>query len=203
MRSLPSSLKQAADPTGGSPSRIRSQRFLRQLPRRRDAHRRARQNEFRKLDSRAFSGARRRARRPRRRGPPQCHRVDDLGQEVVLPDMQPVLGLARLLADSGAHHLAEAVDVDGLDAARSSTARRICRSRARRRRSRSPAGCPSGLCPACPSRRGCQEVRRGHHDDPGLEVDDQLDLALGHAAADRHHRAARAAPLRSGRRAHR
>ena len=35
-----------------------------------------------------------------------------------------------------------------------------------------------------------QEVRRGHHDDPRLEVHDQLHLPLGHAAADRDDRAA-------------
>ena len=30
-----------------------------------------------------------------------------------------------------------------------------------------------------------EEVRRRHHDDPRLEVEDQLHLPLGHAAADR------------------
>ncbi len=32
-----------------------------------------------------------------------------------------------------------------------------------------------------------QHVGRRHHDDVGLEVGDQLDLALGHAARHRHH----------------
>ena len=35
-----------------------------------------------------------------------------------------------------------------------------------------------------------EEVRRRHHDHARPEVDDQLHLPLGHAAADRHHRAA-------------
>ena len=37
-----------------------------------------------------------------------------------------------------------------------------------------------------------QHVGRRHHDDVGLEVLDQLDLALGHAARHRHHGAAEA-----------
>ena len=42
------------------------------------------------------------------------HGIDDLGIEMVLPDVQPVLGLDALVGDARAHHLGEAVDVDGV-----------------------------------------------------------------------------------------
>jgi hypothetical protein len=40
------------------------------------------------------------------------HGVDDLGVEVILPDVQAVLGLDAFVGDAGAHDLGEAVDVD-------------------------------------------------------------------------------------------
>ena len=43
-------------------------------------------------------------------------RVDDLRVEVVLPDVQPVLGLDALLRDARADHLGQPVDVDRVDA---------------------------------------------------------------------------------------
>ena len=38
--------------------------------------------------------------------------IDHLGIEVVLPDVQTVLGLDALLGDPRPHHLGQAVDVD-------------------------------------------------------------------------------------------
>ena len=41
-------------------------------------------------------------------------RIDDLRVEVVLPDVQPVLGLDTLVRHARAHHLGQPVDVDGV-----------------------------------------------------------------------------------------
>ena len=43
-------------------------------------------------------------------------RIDDLGEEVVVEDVQRALRLAALGGDAGADHLREAVDVAGVDA---------------------------------------------------------------------------------------
>ena len=118
------------------------------------------------------------------------HRVDHLGQEVVLPDVQPVLGLTRLLAHSGPHHLREPVDVDRpdpaalLDAAPHLVGPRLGPEDAHLEAGRAGVD-PLGLHLV----EDREEVGRRDHDDPRLEVEDQLHLPLGHPAADRDHRA--------------
>src|SRR3984885_5752851 len=42
-------------------------------------------------------------------------RIDDLGQEMILPDRRAFLGLGEFLRDAGTHHLRQAVDVTGID----------------------------------------------------------------------------------------
>ena len=118
-------------------------------------------------------------------------RVHHLGQEVVLPHVQPVLGRRRLLCHAGTHHLGEPVDVDGVHGA-------------------PPLdlgphlfGPGLGAEDAYLQRgfgrvesltlhlvRDREEVRRRHHDHARCEVADQLHLPFRHAARHRHHRAA-------------
>ncbi len=120
-------------------------------------------------------------------------RVDDLGIEVVLPDVQPVLRRAGLLRDARADHLAEPVDVDGRDpGALLEVSAHLVGPRLgaehpdlQGRRARVHA-----LAVHLVEDR--QEVRRRHQDDPWLEVEDQLHLPLGHPAADRYDGAAEA-----------
>ena len=124
-------------------------------------------------------------------------RVDHLGIEMVLPDVQAVLGLDALLRDAGTHDLRESVDVDGVhvQCAASISAR---------------IASVHGSAPKMPMRSELrprvnaltfelvdegEHVRRRHHDDRGLEIADQLHLARRHATRDRDDRAAE--PLRA------
>ncbi len=118
-------------------------------------------------------------------------RVDDLGQEVVLPDVQPVLGLAGLLADARAHHLRQPVDVDRPDAGPLlDRAPHLVGPRLRAEDADLQAGAARVDALGLELVEDREEVRRRHHDDPRLEVEDQLHLPLGHPAADRHDGAA-------------
>ncbi len=82
------------------------------------------------------------------------HRVDDLRVEVVLPDVQAVLGLHALVGHAGAHHLGQPVDVDGVRCPGAARSRGACpRSTARRRRCPPAATSCAGRCPGAPSRR--------------------------------------------------
>ena len=123
-------------------------------------------------------------------------RVDDLRVEVVLPDVQAVLGLHALLGHPGADHLGQAVDVHGVDGEPLLDL--------------APHLLGPRLGPEDPDpQRGAarvdalplelveqgQHVRRRHHDDPGAEVLDQLDLTCRHATRGGDDRAAE--PLRS------
>ena len=74
--------------------------------------------------------------------------VDDLGVEVVLPDVQPVLGLDAFVGDAGPHHLGQAVDVDRVHVEGLLDLLRASRwSRARRRRCRPSASSARGSRP--------------------------------------------------------
>ena len=114
--------------------------------------------------------------------------VDDLGVEQVFPDGGAVLGLHAFARHPGAHHLRQAVDVDRVDVhARLDGAAHL-------------VGPGLGTEDAQPQREFAriephvldflgdrQHVAGRDHDDVGLEVLDQLDLALGLAATERHH----------------
>ena len=111
---------------------------------------------------------------------------------MIFPDVGPSLVSTHSLRDAGAHHFGQAVDVDRvmskaiLDLARASrwstARRRRCRSAARSRAGRGPARAELV--------EDGQHVARRDHDDVGLEIVDQLDLAFGHAARHRDDRAA-------------
>ena len=110
-------------------------------------------------------------------------RVDDLRIEVVLPDVQPVLGLHALLRDPGPITSDSPYMSTASIANRSSISRRI--------------SSVHGSAPKMPTRREVaaridalalelveegQHVRGRHHDDLGPEVLDQLHLACRHPA---------------------
>ena len=112
-------------------------------------------------------------------------RVDDLRVEVVLPDGEAVFRLDAFLRDTRADHLRETVEVDRID------------GKALLDRAAHLVGPGLGTEDAQAQRRAaridalavhlvgdCQHVARRHHDDVGLEIGDQLHLALGHAAAE-------------------
>ena len=118
-------------------------------------------------------------------------RIDDLGVEVVLPDVQAVLGLDALLRHAGAHDLRQPVDVGGLDAGPGLDlgahlvgpgfgAEDAVSQRARRR--------VHALAFHLVDDR--EHVGRRDHDDVGPEVADQGDLTLGHTAGHGHDGAA-------------
>src|SRR6185295_6674034 len=46
-----------------------------------------------------------------------AHGIDDLGIEVVLPDMKTVLAFHALVGDAWPHHFRQAVNVDGMHVA--------------------------------------------------------------------------------------
>ena len=110
---------------------------------------------------------------------------------MILPDVQPVLGLHAFLRHAGADHFRQAVDVGrvhvegvldlgahrigpGLGAEDAELQRRLSRIEP----------LPLELV------QDRQHVARRHRDDVGPEVVDELHLPLGHAAGDRHHGAA-------------
>src|SRR5438132_4162258 len=117
--------------------------------------------------------------------------VDDLGIEVVFPYGEAVLGLDAFLRDAGSNHFRESVDVDRVDV------ELLLDRAAHRRRPRlgaenadlERAGLGIDTLPLHLLGDG-EHVRRRHHDDIRLEIDDQLHLPLGHAARHRDDRAA-------------
>ena len=117
--------------------------------------------------------------------------IDHFGIEMILPDVQAVLGLHAFLRHAGADHLRQAVDIGrvhveglldlgahrvgpGLGAEDAELQRRFARVELL-------------LLELVENR---QHVARRHRDDVGLEIVDQLHLPLGHAAGHRHHGAA-------------
>jgi hypothetical protein len=112
-------------------------------------------------------------------------RVDDLGVEVIFPDVQAVLGFHALLRNAGANHFGQAVDIDGvhvesvLDFLAHGVGPRLGTEDADLQR----AFARVEPLFAELIQYG-QHVAGGDHDDLGLEVGDQLHLALGHAAGD-------------------
>ncbi len=110
---------------------------------------------------------------------------------MIFPDVQAVLGLHAFLRHAGADHFRQAVDVGGVhvEGLLDLGAHRVgpglgAEDAELQRRSARVEALPLELV------RDRQHVARRHRDDVGLEVVDQLHLPLGHAAGDRHHRAA-------------
>ena len=122
---------------------------------------------------------------PPRRG------IDDLGIEMVLPDMQPVLGLDALVGDARPHDFRKPVDIDRMhveslfDLRPHGVGPGLGAENADRQRRRARI---DALTAELVENR--EHVTRRHHDDARLEIDDQPHLPLGHAARDRHDRAA-------------
>ena len=115
--------------------------------------------------------------------------VDDLGVEVVLPDVQAVLGLHALLGDAGADHLRQAVDVDGVDVhALLDLAAHLLRPGFRAEDADPQGGRPRVDALLLELVEQGEHVGGGDHDDLGPEVLDDLHLACGHAAGGRDHR---------------
>jgi uncharacterized protein len=110
--------------------------------------------------------------------------------------MEAVLRLDGLLGDTGPDHLREAVEVDGVHpATRLDLRTHLVRPRFGTEDpdlERRPGRVDADALHLVDDR---EEVRRGDHDDPRLEVDDELHLTLGHAAGDGNDRAAE--PLRA------
>src|SRR5262249_14887118 len=117
--------------------------------------------------------------------------VDDLREEVVFPDHRAILALDALARHPRAHHFGQAVDVDRVDAG---TRLDLLAHRAGPRLGAEDADLQRALGLVDPLAQhlldDVEHVARGHHDDVGLEVADQLDLLLGLAARHRDHRAA-------------
>ena len=123
---------------------------------------------------------------------------------MVLPNSETIFRLDAFLRNTRADDFGQPVDVDRIE-------RRLGFDRLAHRR-----GPRLGTEDADPQ-RAClwinalllhffddrQHVRRCHHDDLRLEVDDQLHLALGHAAGHWNHRATRVFPRRSAPPGHR
>ena len=124
-------------------------------------------------------------------------RVDDLRVEVVLPDVEPVAGLARLAGDPGPDQLGQPEQVHRLELAAGLDR---CAHRKRPRLGPEDADPQAGVVGvhalALHLVQHGEEVARGHVDDPGLEVEDELHLALGHAPRDGDD--AHVQPLRAG-----
>ena len=89
-------------------------------------------------------------------------RVDDLGVEVVLPDVQAVLGLDALLGDAGAHHLGQSVDVGRVDAGPGlDLGPHLVGPRLGAEDAVPAASSGPGRCPGAPSRRGSRACTTG------------------------------------------
>ena len=105
---------------------------------------------------------------------------------MILPDVQAVLGLDALVRDAGTHYLGQAVDVDRmhiegvLDLAAHRVGPRLGTEDADLERTRRRI---DALRAELVENR--QHVARRHGDQIRREIDDQLDLALGHAARHR------------------
>ncbi len=118
-------------------------------------------------------------------------RVDHLGVEVVLPDVQAVLGLHAFLRHARAHHLGQAVDVGGVDTEPGfHLGAHLVGPRLGAEDAEPQRGCGRVVALALHFVDDREHVGRGHHDDVRAEVPDQGDLPFGHPAGDRHHRAA-------------
>jgi hypothetical protein len=105
--------------------------------------------------------------------------VDDLRQEVVLPDRGTFLGAGELLRNARPHHLGQAVDVAGIDAERGldllsdALAPRLCAEQADGQSAR------LGIDPPAPEFvQNREHVARRDHDDVRAEVHDELHLPL-------------------------
>ncbi len=119
------------------------------------------------------------------------HRVDDLRQEVVLPHMQPVLGLHALLGDAGAHHLRQPVDVHGVQIEPLlDLAAHLLRPRLGAEDAHAQGGGARVDALAFELVEQGEHVGRGDHDDLGPEVLDDPHLARGHPARGGDDRAA-------------
>ena len=114
-------------------------------------------------------------------------RVDHLGIEVVLPDVQAVLGLHTFIRDTRAHHFRQTVDIDSVHVERLFDL--------------GTHGVGPGFGPENPHVQRTlawvaplfavfvenrERVRRRDHNRGRAEIFDQLHLAGGHAAGDRH-----------------
>src|SRR6266702_4798728 len=117
--------------------------------------------------------------------------IDHFGIEMILPDVQAILGLDAFLRDAGADHFGEAVDVGRIHVKRifDLAAHRIGPGLRAKNADleRALAGVKFLALELIQDR---QHVARRHRDDVGPEIVDELDLPLGHAARDRHHGAA-------------
>src|SRR5664280_582244 len=124
-------------------------------------------------------------------GPGVAQRVHDLRVEVVLPDVQAVLGLHALVGDAGSHHLRQPVDVDRVHVQpRLDLVAHDIGPRLRAEDSDLERGLSGVDAAAGELIQQRQHVRRGNHDDVRPEVLDQRDLSLGHAAGHWNDRAA-------------
>ncbi len=111
--------------------------------------------------------------------------IDDLGVEVVLPDVQAVLGLDALAGDPRTDHLGQAVDVDRVQAgpllnlgAQVLGPRLGAEDADLQRAVARVQALPLELV------EQSEHVGRRHQDRVRLEVGDELHLTLGHAARD-------------------
>ena len=118
-------------------------------------------------------------------------RVDDLGVEVVFPDVRAVLVADELAGHARAHDLGQAIHVDRVDAQHALdlgahlVGPRLGAEHAQPQRGR------GRVEPHALHRVGQrQHVGRRGHDHRGAELLDELDLLLGVAAAHRDHRGA-------------
>ena len=117
--------------------------------------------------------------------------VNDLGVEVIFPDMQAVLRLDAFIGDAGAHHFRQAVNVDGvhvedlLDLLAHLVGPGLGPEDADLKRAFARVHAPAAVFV-----QDRQHVRRRDHDDARLEILDQCHLPFGHPARDRHHGAA-------------
>jgi hypothetical protein len=117
--------------------------------------------------------------------------IDHLGVEMILPDVQAILGLDAFLRDAWADHFGEAIDVGRVhvEGVLDLAAHRIGPGLGTE-----DADLERALARIEPLAlelvEDRQHVARRHRDDVGPEIVDELHLPFGHAAGDRHHGAA-------------
>ena len=105
---------------------------------------------------------------------------------MILPDIKPVFFLNRLIGDTGAHHLGQAIDVDTMhiEAGFNFRAHGICPGFGAEN-----AAFQTGTAGINALRFkficNSQKIGRGHHDDVRFEINNQLYLTLCHPATDR------------------
>ena len=110
---------------------------------------------------------------------------------MILPDRQPILGIGIFLGDAWTDHFRKSVDIDRIEphAALDFGAHAFGpRLGAEQRDAQRGFARIDAL--AIELVGDGKQIRRRHRDDVGLEIADQLHLALGETAADRDHRAA-------------